>query len=131
MMLLRTIRAPRKAPGMARKVEVHLIDDVDGGVADETVKFGLDGSLYEIDLSKKNARTLRGALEGVVRWARRAPRAAVAGATPRARGRGPARGGREQNQAIREWALRKGLDVSPRGRISRSVIEQYEAQAGR
>ncbi len=116
---------------MARKVEVHLIDDLDGGTADETVKFGLDGTLYEIDLSKKNAKTLRAALDRFVRSARRMARAASASTAPRSRGRGSGRSGREQNQAIREWALRKGLNVSPRGRISRSVIEQYEAQAGR
>jgi len=49
----------------------------------------------------------------------------------RGRGAAPARSDREQNQAIREWAQRKGLDVSPRGRIARSIIEQYEAEAGR
>jgi hypothetical protein len=115
---------------MARKVVTHLIDDLDGGTADETVKFGLDGTLYEIDLSKKNAKTLRTALDKFVRSARRMARASAAGSA-RSRGRGSGRGGREQNQAIREWAQRKGLNVSPRGRISRSVIEQYEAQAGR
>jgi hypothetical protein len=115
---------------MARKVEVHLIDDIDGGVADETVKFGLDGTLYEIDLSKKNAKTLRTALDRFVKSARRLGRSTSTGGN-RQRARGSSRSGREQNQAIREWAQRKGLDVSPRGRISRSVIEQYEAQAGR
>jgi hypothetical protein len=47
------------------------------------------------------------------------------------RSRGPAKTDRAENQAIREWAQRKGLEVSPRGRISRAVMEQYEAEAGR
>ena len=33
---------------MAQKVRIILEDDLDGGVADETVRFGLDGGLYEI-----------------------------------------------------------------------------------
>lgn len=116
---------------MARKVEVQLIDDLVGGKAEETVKFGLDGTLYEIDLNRRNAKELRSALERFTRSARRIGRAQGASGPGRGRGRGPARSDREQNQAIREWAQRKGLNVSARGRISRSVIEQYEMQAGR
>ena len=41
---------------MARKVQVHLLDDIDGGKADETLKFALDGTNYEIDLSAKHAQ---------------------------------------------------------------------------
>ena len=40
---------------MAQKVEVHLEDDLDGGPADDTVTFALDGKDYEIDLSTANA----------------------------------------------------------------------------
>jgi len=40
---------------MAQKVTVELEDDLDGSPADETVRFGLDGTEYEIDLSEKNA----------------------------------------------------------------------------
>jgi Lsr2 len=116
---------------MARKVEVQLIDDIDGGKADETVKFGLDGTAYEIDLNKKNAKELRSTLERFAQAARRLGRVQNSSGPGRGRGRGPARSDREQNQAIREWAQRKGLDVSARGRISRAIIEQYEAEAGR
>jgi Lsr2 len=42
---------------MAQKITVALEDDLDGGPAEETVRFGLDGSEYEIDLSIKNATT--------------------------------------------------------------------------
>ena len=34
---------------MARRVHIVLEDDLDGGPADETVVFGLDGREYEID----------------------------------------------------------------------------------
>ena len=47
---------------MAQKVQVILVDDLDGGEAEETVKFGLDGANYEIDLSNSNAQKLRSAL---------------------------------------------------------------------
>lgn len=47
---------------MAQKVQVVLTDDLDGGDADETVQFALDGVSYEIDLSTANAEALREAL---------------------------------------------------------------------
>ena len=114
---------------MAQIQEIRLIDDLDGQEADETVEFGIDGKSYEIDLSTANAGKLREALAEFVGSARRA-----GGRAKRAVASAPVRRAsvdREQNQAIREWAQRKGLEVSPRGRISRSVIEQYEAEAGR
>ena len=42
---------------MAKTLIVKLSDDIDGGDADETVRFGLDGKAYEIDLSATNARS--------------------------------------------------------------------------
>jgi len=116
---------------MARRTEVHLIDDLDGGKAEESIRFGLNGISYEIDLSKKNATKLRTGLEPYLKVAQKLGRTPAARVVTRGRGAAPARGDREQNQAIREWAQRKGLDVSPRGRIARSIIEQYEAEAGR
>jgi hypothetical protein len=44
---------------MAQKITVELEDDLDGGPADETVRFGVDSAEYEIDLSKKNAAAFR------------------------------------------------------------------------
>ncbi len=116
---------------MARKVEVQLIDDIDGGKAEESIRFGLDGISYEIDLSKKNATKLRSGLEPYLKVAQKLGRIPTARVATRGRGAAPARGDREQNQAIREWAQRKGMDVSPRGRIARSIIDQYGAEAGR
>src|SRR5256885_5809973 len=118
-------------PPVARKVEVQLIDDLDGSKAEETIKFALDGINYEIDLSKKNATKLRSGLEAYVNAGQKLGRTPTPRALTRSRGTAAARSDREQNQAIREWAQRQGLEVSPRGRISRSIIEQYEAEAGR
>ena len=47
---------------MAQRVQIILEDDYDGGTADETVTFALDGTEYEIDLSAKNAAGLRDAM---------------------------------------------------------------------
>ena len=56
---------------MAQKVQVILVDDVDGGPADETVSFSLDGVSYEIDLSTKNAAAFRDSLAQYVGTARK------------------------------------------------------------
>jgi len=116
---------------MAQKVTVSLVDDLDGSTAGETVEFGLDGAFYEIDLSDDNAERLRDALADYVEHARRSGgrkrpsgRVAVAGRAPRT-----ASADREQNQAIREWARKQGMNVSDRGRIPKEVSEAYNAQA--
>jgi hypothetical protein len=36
---------------------------------------------------------------------------------------------REQNQAIREWARKQGMNVSDRGRIPKEVTDAYNGQA--
>ena len=112
---------------MARKVEVHLIDDLDGSRGEETVKFSIDGVNYEIDLSKKNAAKLRGGLEPYVKAATKIGRT-QAGPRAAGRGRGSARSDREQNQAIREWARKRGMKVSDRGRIPAEVLEAYHKE---
>ena len=115
---------------MARKVEVELLDDIDGGKADETLSFGLDGTAYEIDISSKKAKQLRSALEKYVGAARRVGRGHVVPARRRSGGQ-PARSDRAQNQAIRDWAKRKKIELSDRGRIPRTIVDQYQTEAGR
>ena len=105
---------------MARKVQYLLVDDMDGGEAEETVSFSLDGVAYEIDLSKKNAQAMRDSLAQYVGAARR---------TGGRRGRG-GRGGRGRSggetAAIRDWAREQGMKISDRGRIPADIIEKYE-----
>jgi hypothetical protein len=117
---------------MAKEVFTRLIDDLDGGEAAETVVFSLDGHSYEIDLSAKNAAKLRNGLTAFVENGSRVS-GRNSGAS-RVNGRPhPAKAptGREQNQAIREWAQRKGYDVAPRGRIRQEIVDQYQKTAGR
>ncbi len=115
---------------MAKETFTKLIDDLDGGEAQETVKFGLDGHSYEIDLSAKNANKLRAALAPYLEVGTKvAGRSAVV--SRGGRGRGGVVAERDQNKAIRSWALRKGLPVAPRGRIKQEIVEQYHREAGR
>jgi nucleoid-associated protein Lsr2 len=114
---------------MAKTTIVQLVDDLDGSEAHETIKFGLDGLSYEIDLSNKNAAKLRTALQTYVDHGTRISGRVMAAS--RGGARRPAVAEREQNKAIRAWAVRKGLDVAPRGRIRSDIVEQYHREAGR
>jgi hypothetical protein len=103
---------------MAQKVQITLVDDIDGSEATETVSFGLDGSSYEIDLSDKNASELREALAGYIGVSRRIARTGKAykkvtvGASAR---------------EIRDWAKSNGFSVPERGRIPADVRTAFEA----
>ena len=116
---------------MARKLEVHLLDDMDGSQAEETVKFGLDGTHYEIDLNGNHAEQLRAGLARYILNGRRLGRAAIGAAPRRVTNAAPVRNDRAQNQAIRDWARTKGYEVSERGRIPQHLVEKYEAEAGK
>lgn len=108
---------------MAQKVTVLLVDDLDGGTADETVSFSLDGVSYEIDLSAKNAGTFRDAMAQYVGQARRVGGRAGSG---RGSSRGRRRGGDNRTAEIREWARANGHKVNERGRIPGTVVEAYD-----
>jgi hypothetical protein len=109
-----------------------LVDDIDGGEADETVTFAVDGVQYEIDLSKKNAARMRDALAPYVAVGTKVGRGGASTARVAApRGRGTAAADRDQNRAIREWAQGKGIPVSDRGRIKQEIVDRYQAEAGR
>ena len=114
---------------MAQKVQVLLLDDLDGGEASETVSFGLDGTSYEIDLSEGNAEKLRDMLSNYVGAARRVGASGGGRRSGRSRAAGGGRAAmdREQAAAIRSWAKKQGLKVSDRGRIPASIVEQYNA----
>jgi len=109
---------------VAQKVLTLLQDDMDGSDASETITFGLDGVSYEIDLNDKNSAKLRKALEPFVSVGRR-----VGGSRSgrRGRGGGSGRSSGVDPAAVRAWAASNKIKVSPRGRISAAVIEQYRA----
>ena len=105
---------------MAQRVTVELEDDLDGGQAEETVRFDVDGSEYEIDLSKKNATAFRRKLAPFIDHARKAGRG-------QRRRPGRTASSRERSGDIRAWAKDQGIAVNARGRIPANVVEQYQA----
>jgi hypothetical protein len=107
---------------MAKTVAIVISDDLDGSPDAQTMSFGLDGTAYEIDLSKKNWAKMAQAIGPYIQAGRR---------ITRSRGRSGAasrqRAGRIDRADIRAWAKANGLAVSERGRISAKVMEKYEA----
>ena len=108
---------------MAQRVQILLVDDIDGGDAAETVTFSLDGVQYEIDLSEANAGKLR---KDFSTWVGHARRAGGRKRTGRRGSSSPALG-REDLADVRKWGRKKGFTVSDRGRVSTEVLEAYDA----
>lgn len=109
---------------MAQRVQVLLVDDLDGGEADETVSFALDGVNYEIDLSETNAESMR---ESLAEWVSNARR--VSGRASRTRGgrSRQAAASKIDLSAVRAWARDNGYQVSDRGRVSADILAAYDA----
>ena len=108
---------------MAQKVQTVFIDDLDGTEADGTVRFSLDGTEYEIDLTAGHTQQLREALAPYVDAGRR-----VSGSVRR-----PARAARRPQPSgpntteVREWAKAQGMDVKDRGRVPAELIVKFKA----
>ena len=108
---------------MAQKIQTLFVDDLDGSEAEGTVRFGLDGTEYEIDLNAKHAKELRNALA----------RYAAAGRRSGASTRRPARSGRKaqpnapNTTEVREWAKAQGIDVKDRGRVPAELVVKFKA----
>jgi len=107
---------------MAQKIQTLFIDDIDGGEADGTVRFGLDGTEYEIDLNAKHSEELHAALENYVAHARK-----VGLAKRSARGRRAAQA--VDTGKVREWAKVNGYDIKERGRVPADILAKYQASA--
>lgn len=107
---------------MAQKIQVLLEDDLDGGQADETITFGLDGKFYEIDLSASNASAFR---ENMERYARAGRRAGTNNLNARGHN---SRAGKhaEDTSEVRAWARKHGLTINERGRVPAAIYEQFK-----
>jgi hypothetical protein len=108
---------------MATETMTRLVDDLDGGVADRTVRFTWSGASYELDLSKKNAAAFEKTMAPYI----------AAGRKVSARSAKPARAGRKttgsgavQRAEIRAWAQQSGYKIGDRGRIPADIIAAYE-----
>lgn len=108
---------------MAQRTFVELVDDLDGGKADETVSFALDGVEFMIDLSAENAEGLRDTLAEFIGHARRTGgRKQRAGAAPKP----VATNGKPDTQAVREWARSQGEAVAERGRVPQALVMRFQ-----
>jgi nucleoid-associated protein Lsr2 len=112
---------------MAQKVQTLFVDDLDGSEAEGTVRFALDGTEYEIDLSTEHAQQLRDALARYIAAARRTG----ASARQPARGRRKTTGSAPNSTEVREWAKTQGIDVKDRGRIPAELVVKFKAATGR
>jgi hypothetical protein len=106
---------------MVQKRIVELIDDLDGGAAEESVTFGLDGKVYELDLSSANADALRAVLAPFITAGRRSS----AGSRVSSQS---ASSGEFDIAGVRQWAVANGHAVNARGRIPASILAAYAAR---
>jgi len=113
---------------MVQKVQTLLIDDLDGSEAESTVRFGLDGAEYDIDLSAAHAEALRQALTPFVTAARRAPGSAAR--RPGRSGRRAAGSAGPDPTAVREWAKSQGIEVKDRRRVPVELVVKFKAATG-
>jgi len=104
---------------MAQRTQVLYVDDIDGSDAEGTVRFGLGGTDYEIDLSKKHADEFAEAISPFINAARK-----VTAGRRAARG---TRAPRHDQSDVRAWARDQGIKVSNRGRIPADVLARYQA----
>ncbi len=110
---------------MAQKIQTLFIDDIDGGEAEGTLRFAIDGAEYEIDLSAEHDEELRDAPRNYIAHARKV------GGTGR---RGTARSARKPSAidpvAARVWARENGYDIKERGRVPAEVVAKYREATG-
>ena len=106
---------------MAKKTVVHLIDDIDGADASQTIRFAWRGASYEIDLSDKNADAFDKALAPFVAAAK-----LVSGRRTSKLG-SKAVSAKLDLAAIRSWAVTNGHTVAQRGRIPGAIVEAFHA----
>ncbi|WP_280360848.1 histone-like nucleoid-structuring protein Lsr2 [Nocardia wallacei] len=135
---------------MAKKVITKTVvtDDFDGNEIQDghalEVKISIAGTEYRLDLRPENVDKFRAHIRKWLEAAqpggasspeqpaeRRATPARRTGRPTTKRGsrrKGPSpRRPREEIQAVREWALAHGFEVSPRGRISNEVHDAFKA----
>jgi len=103
---------------MAQRTQVLYVDDIDGSEAESTIRFGLGGVDYEIDLNQEHADQFAAAVGPYVSAARKVvARRAIRTTRP----------ARHDQSDVRSWARSQGLKISDRGRIPADVLAKYEA----
>jgi hypothetical protein len=116
----------RNPATVAQKIQTLFIDDLDGSAAEGTVRFGLDGTEYEIDLNEEHTKELR---EVLARYVGAARRASGTGRRPARTGRRAPAGGLNTTE-VREWARAQGIEVKDRGRVPAELVVKFRAATG-
>ena len=120
-----TSLSPERSNCVAQKVQTVYIDDIDGSEAAGTVRFGLDGTDYEIDLNAAHTAELHAALGTYIDHARKV------GGTSRRAPRGRRSASAIDTTAVRTWAREQGIDIKDRGRVPADIVTRYQAETGR
>jgi hypothetical protein len=110
---------------MAQKIQTLFIDDIDGSDAEGTVRFGIDGTAYEIDLSAAHDQELRDIFKNYIAHARK-----TGGTVRRSTGRGARKLSAIDTVAARAWARGNGFDIKERGRVPATVVAKYREATG-
>jgi hypothetical protein len=111
---------------MAQRVQTIFTDDLDGSEAEGTVRFGLDGTDFEIDLNTAHAQELRKVVGKYSTAGRKVGNAIRSG-------RRGSRSGAATGPSIsdvREWAKAQGLEVKDRGRVPAELVVKFQAATG-
>lgn len=118
-----TDHLPMNGARVARKIETVILDDLDGSTADTTIRFGLDGAEFEIDLNTAHANELRKATERYIEAGRKVSgvRKTARRSTASTASSGPS------SSAVREWAKDQGFAVKERGRIPAELVVKFQA----
>jgi hypothetical protein len=105
---------------MAQHTQIVVTDDIDGSAADTTVRFGLGGTDYEIDLNARHAEQFRKAVQKYIDAGRKA------GVSRRPASRGSRPAGPSPSQ-VRGWAKSQGIEVKDRGRVPDELVVKFKA----
>ncbi|WP_432948255.1 histone-like nucleoid-structuring protein Lsr2 [Kribbella sp. CA-253562] len=108
---------------MVQRSQIFLTDDINGmdipAGKGETLSFALDGQAYEIDLTNRNAATLRKALAPYVDAGRRVTTSRGVKVKRTQVG--------SDARTVKEWARANGYEVNDRGRVPNEIREAFDA----
>lgn len=105
-----------------RETRYVLIDDIDGSEAEETAIFAVGRQFYEIELSADHLKQFHSDME---KWTAHARKTKAA---PAKNTSSPRTSGSSEAAQIREWARKKGIKLSDRGRVPATIRDQYYAE---
>jgi len=114
---------------MAQKTQVILTDDLDGSEATQTVTFAFQGTSYEIDLNDEHASSIEESFAEWISNARKTAggRSSSSSSSRSNSSRASSTAKRGDLDAVRAWARDNGHTVSDRGRVSKNILDAFDA----